>query len=419
MILEKPAILGGSPAVTADQNDINKWPLLGLEEEEAVLEIIRDGDLSLHPVTKKLEADYKTYFGMKHALAHCNGTAALLAAYFSLNLRPGDEVLVPSATHWASVVPMLWVGLVPVFCESEQTYLGIDPKDAEKKITSRTKAMTIIHLLGMPSNMDALLALAKKYQLKIIEDASHAHGATWCGKKCGTFGDVTVFSLQTSKLAPAGEGGMLLTNNDVYIERTICLGDIYRILELETPARRFAGTSFGVKTRIAPISAAIARCQFQKMEENNRRRNENIIYLSEKLERLGLITFLPPLHVSRVYFEFMIKYPLEKFVLSREYLVRALVAEGCQAELPRYPLLHQMPLFTEGHFAEITRAPGPARTYHPDALPKTEEGQQQLLKLPLFTAASQELLDQYAKAFEKVITHQNEIKLFLELHTEK
>ncbi len=417
--MEKPAILGGPAAVTSDQKDINKWPFLGREEEEAVIEILRDGDLSLHPVTKKLEADYKTYFERKHALAHCNGTAALLAAYFSLHLQPGDEVLVPSATHWASVVPMLWVGLVPVFCESEQTYLGLNPEDAEKKITSRTKAMAIVHLLGMPSQMDALLALAKKYHLKIIEDASHAHGASWRGKKCGTFGDVAVFSLQTSKLAPAGEGGMLLTDHDAYIERAICLGDIYRILELETPAQRFAGTSFGMKTRIAPISAAIARCQFQKLEEHNRRRNKNIMYLSEKLERLGLITFLPPAHVSRVYFEFMIKYPLEKFVLSREFLVKALAAEGCQVELPRYPLLHQMPLFTEGHFAGIARAPSVNQTYGQDALPKTEEGQQQLLKLPLFTAASQELLDQYAQAFEKVIAYQSEIKLFLEQYTEE
>ena len=136
-------------------------------------------DLSLHPVTRELEDDYRNYFGSRYALAHCNGTAALLAAFFALDLQPGDEVLVPSATFWASVVPMLWVGACPVFCESEFDRLGLDPVDVAKRITPRTRAIVVTHLWGMPAKMTEILALARKHNLKVIEDASHAQGAVW------------------------------------------------------------------------------------------------------------------------------------------------------------------------------------------------------------------------------------------------
>ncbi|MCH8054291.1 MAG: DegT/DnrJ/EryC1/StrS family aminotransferase, partial [Planctomycetes bacterium] len=193
---EKPALLGGPKAVTLDATEANRWPIITEEDEAAVLQVLRDGDLSQHPVTRQLEDDYRAYFGRRHALAHCNGTAALLAAFFALDLEPGDEVLVPSATFWASVVPMLWVGALPVFCESEPDRLGLDPEDVARKITPRTRAMVVVHLWGMPSRMTELFEIAERHKLKIIEDASHAQGATWRGRKCGTLGDISVFSLQ-------------------------------------------------------------------------------------------------------------------------------------------------------------------------------------------------------------------------------
>src|SRR5262249_24880959 len=131
----KPAILGGYPSVILDQSSANRWPILSVDDENAVLAVMRDGDLSFNRVTQELERDYCELTGRRYALAHCNGTAALLAAFLALDLEPGDEILVPSATFWASVVPMLWTGALPVFCESEPNQLGIDPADAELKIT--------------------------------------------------------------------------------------------------------------------------------------------------------------------------------------------------------------------------------------------------------------------------------------------
>lgn len=401
-----PAMLGGAPAVTADQTEANRWPILARDDEDAVLRILRDGNISTHPVIRELEQDYRALTGRKHALAHCNGTAALLAAFFALDLQPGDEILVPSATFWASVLPMLWVGAVPVFCESEPERLGLDPEDVERKITPRTRAIVVVHLWGLPCKMTAIGDIARRHGLRIIEDASHAHGARWRGRACGALGDISVFSLQGDKLAPGGEGGVLLTDDDALHERAVCLGDITRIIELETAARRFAATSFGIKTRIAPLSAAIARVQLKHLQARNERRNANLGYLSEKLETLGFQTFLAPPHIERTYFEYLIRYDSTRIPLPVDIMLEALHAEGCEAALPRYPLIHQQPFFTEGHYRRVLRSD---RADLPDyaqvRLPVTESANDTMLKLPAFPNAGRELLDQYAHAFDKVVRH--------------
>lgn len=407
----KLAILGGSPTVTEDHAAALRWPVLTTEDHNAVLRILQDGNISTHPVIRELERDYQTLTSMPYALAHCNGTSALLAAFFSIGLQPGDEVLVPSATFWASVLPMLWLGAVPVFCESEPGRLGLDPNDLEHRITPRTRAMVITHLWGLPSRMTELIAVAKKHRLRIVEDASHAHGASWRGKPCGSLGDVAVFSLQGDKLAPGGEGGMFLCREEALFERAVCLGDITRILELPGPEKRFAATSFGIKTRIAPLSAAVARVQLQHLEERNRRRNDNLAYLSRALEDKGVHTFLPPPHIRRSYFEFIVRFKPENPVLPIDQLIRALRAEGCLASIPRYPLLHQQPFFTEGHFKTIARLPEAITppNYRDVVLPRTEAEGQFLLRLPSFPNADRRLLDQYIEAFDKVLSQASSI----------
>jgi dTDP-4-amino-4,6-dideoxygalactose transaminase len=400
-----PAILGGSPAVTADHGPALAWPRLTAVDEAAVLAVLRSGNISTHPVIRDLERDYAAFTGRPYALAHANGTAALLAAFFAAGLGPGDEVLVPSATFWASVLPMLWLGAVPVFCESEDERLGIDPQDLEHRITERTRAIVVVHLWGYPAKMTALREIAEKHALLIIEDASHAHGARWRGEPCGALGDLSVFSLQGDKLAPGGEGGILLTARREFFERAVCLGDITRIRELDTPARRFAATSFGIKTRIAPLSAAVAAGQLRRLAANNEIRNGNIERLSTALEKMGFDTFLPPAHIRRVYFEFILRCRPQKVPLAIDRLIAALAAEGCRASRPRYPLLHQQPFFTEGHYARIARLPqaGPLPRYRPDDLPRTAQASADFIRLPSFPNPCPKLLDQYIAAFEKVI----------------
>ncbi|MGB2986783.1 MAG: DegT/DnrJ/EryC1/StrS family aminotransferase [Phycisphaerae bacterium] len=416
MTSDRPAILGGSKAVTLDPSVIeqaNRWPIVGEEEIAAVTEVLESGDLSLHPVTQALEDDYRSWLGVKHAVAFCNGTSAIFAALHSFGLQPGDEVIVQSATYWASVMPILWRGAVPIFCEIETEQAGLDPEDVERRITPRTRAMVVVHLWGMPSKMRALQSIAERHKLKILEDASHAHGAKWRGRLVGTLGDASVFSLQTNKLAPAGEGGILVTDDDALHEHVLCVGHFERIIRMQTPARRFAGSGFGLKHRMAPLSAAVARVQFRHAAERSTRRNDNIRYLSERLEKLGLNTFLPPPDIERVYFMFMVENVESCTGLSTERLVAALRAEGCEAAFPRYPLLHQQPVFTEDRFLDIARLRHlPRETlpkYRPEALPRTTAGNELMIQLPSFPNADRTLLDQYAVAFEKVMAAASEI----------
>lgn len=389
------------PSITLDHAPTCTWPRIDAADEAAVLQVLRDGKTSTHPVVRELEADYARLTGRRHALAHCNGTAALMAAFYALDLQPGDEVLVPTATFWASVLPMLWFGLVPVFCESETGQLGPCPEDMAQRLTPRTKAMVVVHLWGLPAKMDELQALAEAHQLAIIEDASHAHGARFRGRPCGGFGDVSVFSMQGDKLAPAGEGGVLLTDDPEIHARAVCLGDMRRIPELEGPARRFAATSFGIKTRIAPMSAALGRSQLSKLHEHNARREANHRRLAAVLEELGLETFLGPDHVQRVWFEFMVR-PRDKSV-DVEALCAALRAEGARVDHPRYPLLHQQPFFTEGHWRRIGRLAKTLPDPDPRDLPKTTAANRRLLRLPNFPGPDLGLIDQYAAAFRRVM----------------
>ncbi len=409
---DQPAILGGASAVTRDQSEANRWPIITSEDEQAVLDVLRSGHLSIHPVVDELENDYRAWLGSKFALAHNNGTGALHAAMHAIDLKPGEEVIVPSATWWASVMPILHQGGIPVFAETERQCIGLDPQDVEAKITPRTRAIMVVHLFGMPSRMNELLEIAKKHNLRVIEDASHAHGATYHGRKIGTLGDIGCFSMQGNKLVPSAEGGMLLTDDQELYERAVRYGHYERLLPMtESKQRYFAATGFGHKFRMSPLSAAVARVQLRHLQQRNAKRNDNCIYLSKQLEELGFETFLAPDDVERVYFEFLIRCTPQTTTLSPELLARALQAEGAQVGAPRYPLLHQQPMFTHDAWRLIARIPPEmdGRTYDPATLPRTIEGNAQLIKLPGFPNADHDLLDQYASAFRKVVTNADRI----------
>lgn len=399
-----PVLLGGSPIVPPGHESAERWPRITADDEAAVLEVLRDGDLSTHPVTRRLEDAYRTRFGRRHALAHANGTLALLAAFHGIGLQPGDEVIVPSATWWASAIPMLWVGAVPVFAESEAQQAGLDPEDVERRCTARTRAIVVVHLWGVPSRMAELRAIAARRNLRIIEDASHAHGASWRGTPCGALGDVSVFSLQSHKLAPAGEGGVLLTDDDAILARATQLGDVWRCLELPPPEHRFAGTTFGIKTRLAPLSAAVGLSQFARLDAHNAVRRANCAPLEDALEALGLQPFRAEPGCERVYFELLFRVP-PGGPLDAAGLAAALQAEGCRVSPPRYPLLHRQPLLTEGRWNSVARLSPPLRSYPPDDLPRTSALSAELIRFPMFTEPAADLMGAYQAATARVLRH--------------
>lgn len=413
--MDELAILGGSKAVNFSESELKSdtlWPQLGDSELSAVNALFIEADISTHPVIRELESAYAKRIGMAYSLAHNNGTSALMASFWALDLNPGDQILVPTATFWASALPMMWHGLVPIFCESEPNEAGLDLDDVKAKWNPRVKAIVIVPLWGIPGNYGQIIEFAKSKNLKIIEDASHAHGATFKNQPVGSFGDISVFSLQGDKLAPAGEGGILLTNDYDLYERAILFGDITRIIELETPARRFAATSFGIKTRIASVSAAIGLSSLKKLDDTNAIRKKNMLKLSSALESYGFCCYRDNEKWSRTYFEFTARVEIgEKNSLSSEEWVAALLAEGCQVSNPRYPLLHEQPFFTEGAFKKVLRI---SEDLIPDYLPggfdKTRKINETMIKFPCFTTNSESVLNSYIEAVHKIGRNQSTVK---------
>jgi dTDP-4-amino-4,6-dideoxygalactose transaminase len=209
-----------------------------------------------------------------------------------------------------------------------------------------------------------------------------------------------VFSLQGDKLVPAGEGGVLLTDDDDCHRRTLLLGDITRIIRMPPPDIRFAATSFGIKTRIAPMSAALGRAMLARLPETNRIRNRNHLRLIEALEPLGFECFRPGPGVERVFFEFLIRHRDPAVDIPR--VIGRLRDAGCVVGQPRYPLLHQQPFFTEGHWlatGRYPRKPPHARNLC-QPLPRTERANEAMIRLPNFCHPdAAPLIDQYAEAF--------------------
>ncbi len=387
---EKLAIDGGPKAITLDQEKALRWPVIGEEEERAVVELLRRGDISVSEEPKKLEEEFGRYLGAKYALAEVNGTAANYAALFAIGVGEGDEVICPSYTYWATAMPAAVLGARVVFCEVNPETLNLDPEDFKRKITKKTKAVIPVHLWGLPAEMDEILSISREHRITVIEDACHAHGAEYRGKKAGTIGDIGFFSFQASKNLPGGEGGMLITEDEDIYYRAVTLGHYRRAAELPESYSKYRNTSFGFKHRMSPLHAAIARVQLKHLDERNRVRNENIEKLLDALSSIpGFHIYKTPEYIKRVYYENNVIYREEETGVSMEKLIRLLKAEGAIVRGDRYPLLHQQPYFVE-------------RGSDPNDLPVTIDINKRVLALPTFPNDDGSLVDQYIHAFRKV-----------------
>lgn len=223
-VTSKLALLGGKPAVAGDFADLFKWPIVTQEDEDAVLDVIRNGTMSGNAIAKEFEQEYADWLGMKLALTYPNGTEALRAAFWACEVGAGDEVICPSMTYWASCTSLLSLGASVNFADIDPDTLCIDPRDIEHRIGPRTKAIVVVHYAGYPAAMDEIMAIARKHKVKVIEDASHAQGSLYKGKQVGTIGDVAAMSMMSGKSLAVGEAGMLVTNDRAIYERCISYG---------------------------------------------------------------------------------------------------------------------------------------------------------------------------------------------------
>jgi len=246
----------------------------GKEEIEAALEVMNGGYLFRYgsendpKFLKKvytLEKNLASYTGANHALATSSGTSALLASAFALGLKPGDEIIIPAYTFVASYSSVIFLGLVPVLAEIDES-LSLDPDDIEKRITPRTKAIMPVHMLGNPCNMDKIMAVAKKHNLLVLEDCCQAAGASYEGKKVGTIGNIGAFSLNFFKTINTGDGGFVVTNDKSFYEKAFGMHD-----QGHTPNRTGVEVGnrslLGLNFRLNELTAAVAIAQLKKLDK--------------------------------------------------------------------------------------------------------------------------------------------------------
>jgi len=409
----KLAILGGAKAVTLKENNAFAWPQFNEEEINAVTRVMMMPDYTFYEEAYLLEQEVKEFLGVNYALPHVNGTASIHSALFALGVGSGDEVIVPSYTYWATVMPVLSCNGTPVFAGADPNTLNIDPQDIERKITSKTKAIVIVHLCGLPCEMDKIMEIAKKYNLKVVEDCAHCHDAEYKGKNVGTIGDIGCFSYQATKLMPGIEGGMMVTNNREYYERAVALGHYERLsgLPKDSEYKKFQHTCFGYKYRIHPLSAAILRIQLKKYAQINSQREENLKYLSQELDKIkGLEVIKSPDYIKRNYYCFRIKYKMEELGgLEIDKFIAALQYEGLEIGKERYVLMHQQPAFNEVNTKFPWTIEGKVIP-NPISLPSTEDLYKQVLSLPTFPQASKKLVDQYIDGFKKIVANADTLK---------
>ena len=411
--LETLALNGGPKAVKTPPDSLaweRCWPLYGREEQEAVLEIARtpwggpDGQCNSIPL---LEEEWKEHFKVPYARVHSSGTAALMSLYFALDLPPGSEIMVPSYTYWATIVPMRFFGLVPVFVDINPRTLNLDLEDAQRRLTKNTKAVMTVHWIGLPCPMDQICDWAKEKGLIVLEDVAHAPGCSVKGKYTGTWGSMSMFSFQAIKPLPAGEGGMGVYQNKEYCERATIFGNYIHVPEsfwkgspYENPQSRGAS----VNHRIHPMAAALARCQLRGLEERHAKVVANVRSLNERLTQLpGLYEQAAPRpDLTRLYYLWNMFFINEAEAgMSREACVKALQAEGVRTWLFSYQPQHKRRLYAE------------AKWWHhkpviPD-LPGTEQANRTAIPLPVFTRPAPDVVDQYVKAFEKVWAHRKQL----------
>ena len=272
--------------------------IIGKEEKEALLEVIesgylyRYGDLQNPKFKAKvwsLEQDFAKYTKASYALAVNSGTSALLTALWALKIGPGDEVIVPGYTFIASITSIIFARAIPILAEVDDT-LTLDPKDVRNKITPRTKAIMLVHMLGNPGHLDEIIQIVEENNLILIEDCAQAFGATYHGKSVGTYGKMGTFSLNVYKTITAGDGGIVITNDEELYKRAFAIHDQGH-LPLRQGVEQGNRTVLGLNFRMNELTAAVAGAQLKKIDYIKERLQENKKYLKSILSVVKEIKF--------------------------------------------------------------------------------------------------------------------------------
>lgn len=357
------AITGGQPVRTAPWP---RWPVFDQTEEQALLQVLHSGNWWRHAygqgvelsedetkpksTVARFQQDFAHAHDCRYGICAANGTVTLEIALRAAGVKPGDEVIVPAYTFIATASAPLMVGAIPIFADIDPDTYNLDPRRVQEAITERTRAIIPVHFGGQPCPMDEINELARSHNLKVIEDAAHAHGATYRERKCGSLGDLASFSFQLSKNMTAGEGGIITTNEAAYAE--LCETLVWGGRKKGQPW--YCHFVLASNARMTEFQGAILSAQLARLPQQVQQRMVNGRLLDGLLKEIEGITPLVtlPTTTSHAYHIYMFRYSPQAFGgLPKTSFVQALQAEGIQGAFAGYIWpLYRNPMFLEKNF---------------------------------------------------------------------
>ncbi len=343
--------------------------------------VFQKGDYILGQAAKDFETSFANYCGVKYGVGVNSGTDALYLAIASLDIKEGDEVILPTFTFIATALCVSYAGATPVFADVENDTYNLDPKAFEKAITPRTKAVIPVHIYGQSANMAEITAIARKHNVKIVEDAAQAHGAAYKGQRIGSLGDVACFSFYPTKsLGAFGDAGMIVTNDPAINEKALMLRDYGR-------QGRYEHKIKGYNSRLDTVQAVVLAAKLKHLDRWNAMRAEKAAYYNQSLKGLsGVVTPVLKDDRTHVYQTYAVRVNKAK----REQIMDALKAKGV-SWLIHYPI----PLHLQEAYKELNGKRGD--------FPVAEALADEVLSLPMFPHITNEQIDAVCKALKELV----------------
>jgi dTDP-4-amino-4,6-dideoxygalactose transaminase len=346
-------------------NPYKQYAAYKKEIDEAIERVLNKGHYILGEEVQAFEQEFSRYIGVKNAIGTGSGTEAIHLALAACGVGDGDEVITIAHTAVATVAAIELAGAVPVFVDIEREFYTLDPSRVLRAITKKTKAIIPVHIYGQPADMKPLMEIAKKNNIRVIEDCAQAHGATYYGQRVGSFGDMGCFSFYPTKnLGAVGDAGMVVTDNETLAQRASLLRE-YGWSE------RYISSIRGWNTRIDEMQAAILRIKLRHLDNDNAKRAKIAMFYNKSLEPLDIVLPGCRENATHVYHLYVVRSP------RREELLDFLPRRGVAASI-HYPIpIHLQPAYR-------------GRIQGSNELPETERAALQVLSLPIFPELSEE-----------------------------
>ena len=408
-MIEKLAIFGGPRIISPEEAKFD-WPKITSEVESAIIGQLHKS-VSIYNrsgIFEEFENRFSSYHDRKKGLLFNSGTSAIYAMYEGLGLGPGDEVICPTYTFFATVSPLMSTGARPIFCDCREDG-NINPDEITRNITPKTKAVVVTHMWGIPCEMDAIQSICSQHGLALLEDCSHAHGASFGSQKVGTFGTAAAWSLQGQKIVSGGEGGILLTDSNEVFYRALLLGHYNKRCKQEIPTNyhlaEFSQTGFGQKFRAHPLAIAMANQQFSHLDKWIAQKTTYAQRIIKDLSDCSFLRMPECKNGQPSWYAFVMSFDDQAANgVTADKFVNTLHAEGLvEVDLPRSTCpIHNLPLFysPEKAMPRLYKS----QSYDRKKFPKAERFYQTAIKIPVWAFPEDEgVVRAYIKGFKKVI----------------